>query len=371
MAASPLSALPAELVEAIVEQLCLSCVPDPAGTPACFTWTCSFPSPYNTDRARAAALAGLCLTSRRLSAPATRHLYHRPLCAPWPLLARTLLARPDLAALVCDLPLADAYRLSPTDFCPREVAEYYSAALQNRTLSSAIALPPPPGYDDDDDDPDSSETNLFTAHPNAPADLLTHLCPSLSTLHLTLHYPPAFRLPLPFPSPLLHTLTICHADTHFGLTLLAAQPLLLTCATTLRNLTLHRARRVPDLSPLTLPALASLTLRCSTISHTSFTDLLTLSPNLKRFHYEMGGPVVGDAQFTLAQAHTALEGHAPQTLEGVQFEAGENEQWAVEWGNRTELESPKLKLNQDMTINTTIHATDQITANINHGGYSK
>lgn len=45
-------------------------------------------------------LAALCLTSKYVNSVATRHLYRRPACKRWWALTRTLLERPDLAALV-------------------------------------------------------------------------------------------------------------------------------------------------------------------------------------------------------------------------------------------------------------------------------
>ena len=55
---------------------------------------------YDEELSLIQTLAALCLTSKQLAGLATRHLYHRPTCRQWALLARTLTERPVLAAHV-------------------------------------------------------------------------------------------------------------------------------------------------------------------------------------------------------------------------------------------------------------------------------
>ena len=118
--------LPLEIALEIIKSLCPHCTNETQGP--CMDENCTFNSscgcahhwnpsygPFDV-----ATLAALCRVSKHVNSMATAHLYHRPTCANW-----WLLARPDLGRHVRDLH-GHSWKLSSDTACPQEVLDHYS-----------------------------------------------------------------------------------------------------------------------------------------------------------------------------------------------------------------------------------------------------
>ncbi len=150
--ASPFDGLPVELVDEIFKWLCPHCV----------------------KYGRANALLQLTRTCKRLNAAATPHLYHHPLTPRWWLLARTLIARPDLGLHVRSLLDSDELReysfAGASATFPTEVLSHFAdSALARATEEERNAIT------------DTSlpwEDRLTWSHFSETLDMLVSLCPA-------------------------------------------------------------------------------------------------------------------------------------------------------------------------------------------------
>ncbi|KAK4245248.1 hypothetical protein C7999DRAFT_34366, partial [Corynascus novoguineensis] len=122
-------------------------------------------------------LAHISLASKWLNAVATPHLYHRPACSEWWPLARTLLARPDLALHVrylYDYFQDDTFKewVNDGDFpFPPEIARHFSTSRLARMALGEEVIP---------DYPPIREAWDFWMWESAESfDMLASLCPNV------------------------------------------------------------------------------------------------------------------------------------------------------------------------------------------------
>lgn len=286
-----------ELVQEIIDQLCLHCAsPEP--------WqrinedVGILKRDRKTD-SHIATLASLCLTSRWLNDIATCHLYHRPSCAKWWLLARTLITRKDIAQYVKQLNIGDF--LSPDTALPREVSEYYIEKL----LSHAQGLPEAERADFLAD----KEEKVTSGEINTVVDILTNLCPNLENLDTTISYFEVFSFCLPQSMATVKSLAVNYEDLECGIRFEDLRAFFLAAP----NITAIRcfALETCDGLPFTLDNVTHLDLQHSCISADSLANILRACPRLETLQYEAGGPAVGDDQFDPQDAKDMILEHAP------------------------------------------------------------
>jgi len=168
---SPISRLSDDLLDAIVSQFCCRRFDLHSRRPLVREYCKCHADPYST-------LRDLCLLNKRIYLITVPHLYEAPTLDKWWLLARTLLARPDLAEHVrC---FRKCYQLKSAALgieasiesgtFPREVGEYY---LKNRfgDASSEKVLP-------DFTDPVSRSEWFYSVG----SDILLSLCPKVKAV---------------------------------------------------------------------------------------------------------------------------------------------------------------------------------------------
>jgi hypothetical protein len=307
LAMAQFSNLPVELVDAILQALCLGCTPpEDDGCHTCYSPICCCSAGSPADNSRVAALAALCLTSRQLNSLATVHLYHRPICDDrMALLARTLLARKDLALLVKDLRVGEV-QFDPSQLDPETAAHFtrqfqaYQDGLSDDERESAGPDRLPLG-----------QNGQLSHESPVTIDIMSSLCPNLKTLHATLGYFEGFRLCTPQSMPHLQTVTISHSDTELGIDLATAIPLF-RAAPNITRMAFYMIAGCSDLGGVTLDKVTSLDFQNSSFSSDALTLILTAFPNLETFKYECGGASVGYDQFTLREAKAAFLAHAPK-----------------------------------------------------------
>ncbi|KAM7182760.1 hypothetical protein V8F33_014039 [Rhypophila sp. PSN 637] len=212
-------------------------------------------------------LAALNRTSKLLNSPTTRRLYRAPRYrhSNWPLFARTLMARKDLAALVKDLSFygsEENEHMDPDKF-PEEIAAYY---LEYYEVRYPLAV----------DDPASDTEALFVASRRGrreaciEMDFIVHLC--------------AQHVETIFVNDYMHAIK----DRHFILTP-RLNDLIKAAAPTLTRLELSRLfldqRRMYG---GVLERVAHLVVRSSALQPCYLDTLLCLVPNLEILEYEGG-----------------------------------------------------------------------------------
>jgi hypothetical protein len=311
--------LPVELVEGIVAGFCAECT---AGEErqCCYSSNCYHPDEDAAAAVRLSSLSSLCLTSRHLNSVATRHLYHRLSCKKWWLLARTLLARRDLAQLTMGMRFAD-YRCVSKEDCPPEVLAYF------RDQKEAYLDRVPEGKREDRRR-SLEEDDLYTGNGNLELDIMTSLCPNLTSLHAVVGYFHAFRFCTPQSMMRLHTVVISHADTELGLHLENARPLF-QAAPNIASITYHMMSSSSGLG-FALDKVTTLDLQYSAIDRGSLANVLMAFPNLETFRYSMGGALVGYEQFNVADAREALLAHAPN-LKSLLLDTLDNDNYDEDW----------------------------------------
>jgi hypothetical protein len=316
---APFSALPVELVDGILKELCLFCGPrhyagcylegdgDSLRGCRCLEDDCR-------SSGRVATLASLCLTSRQLNSLATRHLYHYLGCEKkWYLLAATLLARPDLAQLVMELSVFSSSPVSYSD-CPPEVVAYFkdqfqifSAAMSKAGETANSAL-----FEDGD---------KFSGSYNVPLDILLPLCPNLERLNTALWYFDAFRFLCPQSLPRLQRVSLSHGDTELGFRFGKITPLF-RAAPNITDVYCWSVNGCEHAEPGWLAKITSLDCEYSALGGGDLINIFAACPNLETLKYEMGGFAVGDDQFTLREVRDSVLAHAPK-LKYLHLDAGE------------------------------------------------
>jgi hypothetical protein len=311
--------LPLELVEGIVAAFCAECT---AGEEqqCCYNSNCYHVDEDGAAAVRLSSLAALCLTSRHLNSVATRHLYHRPSYKKWWLLARTLLARRDLAQLTKGMRFM-SYRCVSKDDCPPEVLAYF---IEQREAY----LDREPETKRERCRSHLKEDDLYAGNGNIQLDIMASLYPNLTSLHAVVGYFQSFRFCTPQSMMRLHTVVISHADTELGLHLENARPLF-QAAPNIANITYHMMSSSSGLG-FALDKVTTLDLQNSTIDGESLANVLKAFPNLETFRYGMGGAIVSYVQFTVDDAQDAFLRHAPN-LKSVVLDTLDNDHYDEDW----------------------------------------
>lgn len=293
-----MASLDLNTLESILETLCPQCTPRHyLYESRCLNGYCS-PTCQgrDEDRHRVRTLAALCLASRQVSALATPHLYHRPTCAQWPLLARTLLSRPDVARCVrhlCTRDWISTYEVlsRPLPQVPPEVKRYWD----ERALRHAEAA------EDGDEEPFESEDMALR--------ILLPLCPGVVALDAVVHSRSTFSSLGSETLSRLESVALAHWDTEFGLDL-AGLHHLVRAAPYIRTVVgwqVSSCRRRFDLDNVT-----RLRLGMSSISLDHLRSVLLSCPHLEELKYRGGGSMVGYEQFTPLEMQDVLVEIAPR-----------------------------------------------------------
>jgi hypothetical protein len=321
--------LPVELVDAILQALCLNCTPpEDDGCRTCYSPICHCSAEEPADCSRVAALAALCRTSRQLNSLAIVHLYHRPICdSRMALLARTLLARKDLASLVRDLRIGEVH-FDPSQLDPETAAHFtrqfqaYLDALSEDERESATAHSEP-----------LDKNGQFSDDAYVAVDIMSSLCPNLETLHATLSYFEGFRLCAPQSMPHLRTVALSHADTELGIDLATAITLF-RAAPNITRMTFYMISACSNLADVVLDKVTHLDFRNSALSSDALSLILAACPNVETFKYQCGGACIGYEQFTLREAKDAFLAHALPRLRLLHLSAFEHVVLDEEWGDK-------------------------------------
>lgn len=306
--ASPFDRLPVELVDEIFEWLCPFCA-TPVGFAKLKDWGSNiFGSKYD----KADALLQLTRTCKLVNAVATPHLYHHPMTSRWWLLARTLLARPDLGLHVRSLldndklrhrPIAENTVLAPF---PTEVQSHFAdsalarATEEERHAITDTSLP----WRDRMTWSDSSET----------LDMLVSLCPDVQEIIAivgTLNTPNILIWSPQASLPNLRRFKLSKSSPGAGLSLnLLAQ--VATAAPNLTSVALFAVEQnASSLQTLpAMPSLVALALRDAAICSETLRKLLAVCPNLQSFTYHAAPPGAHERVTRTEIAH-ALVGAAP------------------------------------------------------------
>ncbi|KAJ9151072.1 hypothetical protein NKR19_g5027 [Coniochaeta hoffmannii] len=264
---SSLTALPVEVLDAVVENLCLHCTP-----------------PKKTDRldgsihrqriCRVTALASLCLTSRALNQVATRHLYHRPDCAKWWLLAQTLITRKELRPHVKHLDsLGWKYIYSQED--PDEVPGYNNKKAWLLERADNIAQDARATLLSGDGDTDGS------------MEIMCSLCPNVERLEVNDGSFEKYFFRPPGSMTEVKHLEVSADDPEYGFNVADLEVLFLA-APNLETLVFHEAGHCGEL-PLTLSHVTRLDLNWCDLNAEAFANVLRLCPNLENLRYVSKG----------------------------------------------------------------------------------
>ncbi|KAK4246605.1 hypothetical protein C7999DRAFT_15312 [Corynascus novoguineensis] len=301
-----LSNLPLELIEQILDELCHHHIYDlqDAGD-SCSRYEPSYYRQHK-DESAILGLAGLCRASKHFNRLATWRLYHT-LTWPktgsrWPLIARTLIERRDLAQLVRHLSL-DFYESPRNPALPSEVILWYS---------QQIALFPDGDLYADSLTNRSSSSDFEPTQRDAAIALLTSLCSNLSTLDIV---PFKFATAFAFcPPASVLTLRDVEAYDWHGFELKTLSSLFHAAP----HLRLLRCRSVDPTKPvdtgLRLEHLTDLDLQNCCCSNIELVHILRMCPNLERLQYKNGGvksfQPYGYEQFRPHEAVSAIREHA-------------------------------------------------------------
>lgn len=282
--------------EVVVEYLCHHCTPrQPLHKRPCLNAHCGAEClGRGQERRDIPTLAALCLTSKHVNVIATPYLYHRPTCRQWPLLARTLLARPDLARHVKHLSTRDwvpvYFALKEPGF-PAEVARYWDEKVEYHVEAGEGAAP-----------------ECLEAE-NMEMNLVVSLCPGLEELDTPLVRADAFLFSGPWSMRRLKTVAAAYDDPGYGMNL-GALARLAAAAPSLSTLIAWQVNSCYD-----MPVLGNVTrlrLGRGSLGLEGFGDALRACPRLEEFEYSAGGSVIGHEQFTPLEAQDTLVDLAPR-----------------------------------------------------------
>lgn len=277
-----MASLNIDVLAAVVEALCPRCTPSlHFHEIRCLNAHClPLCQGRDDEKLRILALAALCLTSRQLSALAMPHLYHRPTCSQWPLLARTLVAHPELGRRVRHLCTRDW--ISPDE------------AL----LGPSAAFPPELMRNRDGED---------TA--NGALELLLPLCPRIEELDAIRHHWETFSsLTGARPLSELTSVALTHWDTEGGFDLAKSAPLAVA-APNISALVGWQVDSCNGRAPF--DNVTYLRLGQSTISADHLRSALLSCPRLESLVYSAGGSTVGYEQLTPLEMQDSLVENAP------------------------------------------------------------
>ncbi|KAK1749873.1 hypothetical protein QBC47DRAFT_395173 [Echria macrotheca] len=265
-------------------------------------------------------LAILCRTSKTIAEHATWRLYHTipasRMQKSWPLLARTLLSRPDLAALVKSTSLVDLFVPRGLPVFPPEVVAYWAAQF------ARLPSFEPGRFDFDKPLAVEDLANRDSENQAAvSASTMCSLLPSLETLEVTNNSfsesCPCFMLQKPGSLPALRSLQIAHWDTEFGFDITEVVGIL-DAAPRLKHLRMIQAgygglydvdddeldsNKAPSLC---LKNILRLDMLCCTMTARELGRILRMCPNVHEVYYFCGGPCYGDEQFGPLEATSAV-----------------------------------------------------------------
>ncbi|KAK3988199.1 hypothetical protein QBC44DRAFT_371374 [Cladorrhinum sp. PSN332] len=286
-------------------------------------------------------LARLNRTSKSLNALTTWRLYRAPRYrySNWPLFARTVMARRDLAAMVKDLYFGGNVfddPLDPDKF-PEEVATYY---LKNMDPETHFPLTT--------DDPD--EETLFSADGDGETsayiemDFILNLCRNVETLfvNLMLCHEAFGLLDPPTSLPKLKSVNFGYnnAVDGFAVDHRLSYTILKAAGPSLTKLEISRANSCFGFD-FALENVTELIVGYSAISGTAFRNLLSLVPNLEKLEYQGGGSMLDRdglaEQFTTHEAMEAVEAARCLTLKSFRFDFTHND-IDSQWLSREEVE---------------------------------
>ena len=302
-----MASFPLDVVALIVEAICPQC--SPTNSRERLPWAGAYCDEGDGDRDAIRSLASLCLASRELSAVATPHLYHRPTCTEWPLLARTLVARPDLARRVRHLCARDWISADMSEMAP-EVVRIVEDVDGGRDL----------GGDEDDGAFESDSTALGVVLP---------LCPELEELECVF-YINTFSCLGRQALPTLTSVRVAYSDTEGGLDLTELRPLVAAAP----NIRLLTALLVAGCDgQVDLGSVMHLRIILGAVSWDDMGHMLRSCPRLEAFEYIAGSATVGFDQFTPQELQDALENHVPR-LKSLVLDMDESEGTDGEFGEQ-------------------------------------
>ncbi|EAQ88580.1 predicted protein [Chaetomium globosum CBS 148.51] len=220
----------------------------------------------------------------------------------WALIARTLIRRKDLAALVRHISVEYQEKHSDHSFLPPEVESYFA---------EQVALTPDVGLKADS----LTRSELADSASDAAAALLTSLCPNLLTAKFASLIDPGLPVALGLCPPgslrSLRDVQILHSDPELGFDLLVFARLF-HATPNIRLLRLIQASCSQRLEEgLKLENVTDLELLSSCMSGDDLAHILRLCPNVQRLQY-VCGPLYEYDQFTPHEAVTIVLEHSPK-----------------------------------------------------------
>ncbi|KAK4142202.1 uncharacterized protein C8A04DRAFT_30159 [Dichotomopilus funicola] len=303
-----LSKLPPEILDLILDWLCLHHVHDLQ----VYVGERSFepyksPSHQHDDvRASFTGLASLCRASKYLNQLTTWRLYHslieQKTNLGWARLARTLIRRKDLAALVRHLFVEFQEKRSYHSFLPPEVNSYFA---------EQVALTPGVGLKADS----LTRSELADTASEPAAALLTSLCPNLLTAKFASPMDPGLPVALGLSPPgslaSLRDVQILHLDPEFTFDLSVYTRFFRAAP----NIRLLRLLQVICSQPLEeglgLENVTDLELLISCMAGDDLAHILRLCPNVQRLTY-VCGPLYEVDQFNPREAVAMVLEHSPK-----------------------------------------------------------
>ena len=305
-----LSKLPPEILEQILDGLCVHHVHDLQDYVGEWSFEpyASRGHQYKDVTASFTGLASLCRASKYLNQLTTWRLYHsligQKTILGWALIARTLIRRQDLAALVRHLSVEYLEKRTDHSFLPPEVESYFA---------EQVALTPDVGLKADS----LTRSELGDSASEAAAALLTSLCPNLLTAKFASQIDPGLPVALGLCPPgslrSLRDAQILHSDPElevgFDLSVFAR---LFRAAPNIKLLRLiHASCSQPLEEGLKLENVTDLELLSSCMSGDDLAHILRLCPNVQRLQY-VCGPLYEDDQFNPHEAVAIVLEHGPK-----------------------------------------------------------
>lgn len=235
-------------------------------------------------------LVALCVTSKFFNQIATRHLYHRPTLKKWPMLVRTLMARPDLAGQVKQLLAPDTVQsLHFTSglhwdseiHVPSDIEAYYDARLQEYNATALAGTQTPP-----------TDDGTVSPHMNLRSDyipIVASLCPNLQKLEVEYRENDRPVLTVCKPSSLLHLIKakVTRKFHNWGCDFQIFRPLV-EAAPNVERLVINCLSSCTWWEGMRLEKVTHLDLMESSVGADDLAMLLDACPNLEILEYDCG-----------------------------------------------------------------------------------
>jgi hypothetical protein len=308
--------LPVELIDQIAGCLCHDCTP---GHPQIRdAWGSEDDREKRQKVSTVVALAHLCRTSKKLSAIATPHLYHRPAEGKWWLLARTLIARPDLASHVRHLFDDSLWRHVFVLFNPEMMLDFPEEVLWGHFSGSEVIRAIKDNFKTKDFGREVG-LSLHSWGKSDVLDMMVSLCANVREVAAEINSPEIFTRSIPGSLRDLRHVNFKHRESRererMPLNLLGC---IATVAPRVTTLTCETVKQNTE-NMMTMPTFARLVelrLEDAAIGLEPLRKFLVACPNLRSFSYRAGGQnsVFNDyvlEQFTPLEAQQAVVCHAP------------------------------------------------------------